>query len=140
MDDELSIPRVMRILEVEKICYFTRHSSFLDLCQAIRGIFCGEPTHDALVREKLVHDLVTDKPSLRIDGPSLAKLTSRELQVMQLLAKGRLVREVAEELKLAHSTVDNHKTRLMRKLGITRLPQLVRIAVEQGLVDRDSEV
>jgi DNA-binding NarL/FixJ family response regulator len=71
------------------------------------------------------------------DGPdvrSVASLTFRERQVMQLLAQGMSVRECADMLGLAPSTIDNHKARLMKKLGIHKASDLTRAAVREGLI------
>jgi two-component system secretion response regulator SsrB len=65
---------------------------------------------------------------------SVASLTVRERQVMRLLAQGLSVRECAATLKLATSTIDNHKARLMKKLGIHKASELTRAAIREGLV------
>jgi two-component system response regulator NreC len=61
-------------------------------------------------------------------------LTSREQEVMRLLAEGRTVREVASELSLSVKTIEAHKLNLMRKLDIHNRASLVEYAVEKGLV------
>ncbi len=68
------------------------------------------------------------------DGATFASLTERERQVMRLLARGKSVRECADELGLAASTIDNHKARLMKKLGIHKASQLTCWAVSEGLI------
>lgn len=65
---------------------------------------------------------------------SVAALTVRERQVMRLLAQGTTVRECAEQLGLATSTIDNHKARLMKKLGLHKASELTCRAVREGLV------
>jgi DNA-binding NarL/FixJ family response regulator len=72
-----------------------------------------------------------------LDGPavrSVASLTIRERQVMRLLAQGKSVRECATTLKLATSTIDNHKARLMKKLGIHKASELTCAAIREGLI------
>lgn len=61
-------------------------------------------------------------------------LTSRERQVLQLIAEGRTNRAVADELGLAVKTVDTHRMRLMRKLNIHDQTTLVKFALRKGLV------
>jgi two-component system secretion response regulator SsrB len=65
---------------------------------------------------------------------SVASLTIRERQVMRLLAQGLSVRQCATKLKLATSTIDNHKARLMKKLDIHKASELTCIAVREGLI------
>ncbi len=69
------------------------------------------------------------------DGyPRGAVLTSREQEVMRLLAEGRTVREVAAELSLSIKTVEAHKLNLMRKLDIHNRASLVEYAMQKGLI------
>lgn len=65
---------------------------------------------------------------------SVAALTLRETQVMRMLAHGMSVSECADELGLAHSTIDNHKARLMKKLGIHKATELTCRAIRDGLI------
>lgn len=61
-------------------------------------------------------------------------LTTRERQVLQLIAEGKTNREVAESLNLAVKTVDTHRTRLMKKLDIHDQTSLVKYALRKGIV------
>lgn len=64
-------------------------------------------------------------------------LTTRERQVLQLIAEGKTNRQVAEELDLAVKTVDTHRTRLMRKLNIHDQTSLVKFAIRKGVISLD---
>lgn len=66
--------------------------------------------------------------------PRGAVLTTREQEVMRLLAEGRTVREVAAELSLSIKTVEAHKLNLMRKLDIHNRASLVEYAMQKGLI------
>ncbi len=66
--------------------------------------------------------------------PRGAVLTSREQEVMRLLAEGRTVREVASELTLSVKTVEAHKLNLMRKLDIHNRASLVEYAMQRGMI------
>lgn len=68
------------------------------------------------------------------DGSPLDQLTPRELDVLRLLASGLSVKECAIALERSTSTVDNHKSRIMKKLGIHRSVDLTRLAIREGLV------
>jgi DNA-binding NarL/FixJ family response regulator len=65
------------------------------------------------------------------------RLTTRERQVLQLIAEGKTNRDVATRLGLAVKTIDTHRTRLMRKLGIHDQTALVKLAVRKGIVSLD---
>lgn len=71
----------------------------------------------------------------RIAGASpIANLSMRERQVLRLLAEGNSVRQCAETLGLSHSTIDNHKSRLMKKLGVHKTSALMLHAFKSGML------
>jgi two-component system response regulator NreC len=68
-------------------------------------------------------------------GVTPPELTDRELEVLRLIARGQTNREVAERLFLSVRTVETHRARLQRKLGVSRRSDLVEYALERGLVE-----
>lgn len=76
----------------------------------------------------------TQEPSARDQGGLHELLTPREIEVLVYLAQGLSVKECARVMKRSPSTIDNHKTRLMRKLNIHRVVDLARLAVREKLV------
>mgnify|MGYP001553824621 CR=1 FL=1 len=71
------------------------------------------------------------------DAKPIARLSPRETQVLTMLAAGLSVQQCADRLALSPSTVDNHKTRMMKKLDIHKTPDLVRLARSEGIVGVD---
>ena len=67
-------------------------------------------------------------------------LTTRELQVLGLIAEGLSNNEVAARLSISPKTVDNHRTRLMQKLGLRGIGQLVAFALREGLLDHTAQI
>jgi len=63
----------------------------------------------------------------------LARLTSRQREVLQMLAEGSTSKEIARALDLSYKTVENHRTEIMHRLNIHDLPGLVRFAIRHGL-------
>jgi DNA-binding NarL/FixJ family response regulator len=70
----------------------------------------------------------------------LLRLTSRQIQVMRLVASGYRTSEVAQVLKLSAKTVESHRHQLMRKLGIARTASLIRYAVRVGFAPVNAPV
>ncbi|HET7890670.1 MAG TPA: response regulator transcription factor [Candidatus Sulfotelmatobacter sp.] len=68
------------------------------------------------------------------EDPTTAVLTSREREVIQLLAEGKTSKEVAVALRLSVKTAETHRTNLMRKLGLHSVADLTRYAVRNGIV------
>jgi DNA-binding NarL/FixJ family response regulator len=71
---------------------------------------------------------------------AISSLTPRELQVLKMVARGFSVQECADKLNIKHSTVDNHKSRMMAKLNIHKSIQLVYFAVREGLISIEEEM
>lgn len=112
--------------------YMLKNSAPLQLVAGIRQIaFADDQSSRSL--SKIVPDLRALAASN--DGYTRgAVLTSREQEVMRLLAEGRTVREVASELSLSVKTVEAHKLNLMRKLDIHNRASLVEYAMQRGLI------
>lgn len=73
-------------------------------------------------------------PQAPADSAS-AGLSPREREIVALLAEGLSSREIGRALHVSPRTVDTHRTRILRKLGLHKTPQLVRFAIRTGLVD-----
>jgi two-component system, NarL family, response regulator NreC len=112
--------------------YMLKNSGPQNLVAGIRQVaFSNEQNGRGLSR--IVPDLQALSESN--DGhPRTAVLTPREQEVARLLAEGRTVREVSNELSLSVKTVEAHKLNLMRKLDIHNRASLVEYAVQKGLV------
>ncbi|WP_050786198.1 response regulator transcription factor [Ahrensia sp. R2A130] len=67
------------------------------------------------------------------------ELTSREMQVLQSLAKGRSNREIAEVLGVSPKTVDSHRSNIMRKFGVHSIATLLVEAMRQGLIGLENQ-
>jgi DNA-binding NarL/FixJ family response regulator len=68
------------------------------------------------------------------DGHPASALTARELQVMEMLARGMTNREIAEDLQISVKTVDTHRGHVLKKLGLRNNSELTRFAVKHGYV------
>jgi len=62
-------------------------------------------------------------------------LSDREFQVLQMIAGGRTVGEIAKRLSLSVKTVSTHKTRILQKMGFSNQAELIRYALEHKLLD-----
>jgi DNA-binding NarL/FixJ family response regulator len=62
-------------------------------------------------------------------------LSDREVQVLSLFVRGLSRKEISQELNINEKTVSTYRARLLHKLGVRNLVELIRYAVEEGLVD-----
>ncbi len=125
--------RLSLALKLPVVGYFTRGIGGDDLIEAIGHLAAGRSAFDVSVGD--VVQQTSDGWRLREKKASpLFKLTGREIEVLRLIALGNTVRACADKLQLAPSTVDNHKSRLMKKLGLHKTTELVRFAVRVGVI------
>jgi len=108
--------------------YLVKGSGMSELIAAIRAVARGEALFSPQISK-----LMLDSPRL-LDGHGPGELTSRERQVLQLVAEGRSSADIAGLLHLSIKTVENHRSRLMFKLSAHNVAGLVRHAVRMGLV------
>jgi len=74
------------------------------------------------------------------ENSELEELTARERQILHLIAEGCSNKEIAERLGISPKTVDNHRTRLMAKLNVRSVAQLLALALKEGLLDQSQQL
>lgn len=102
------------------------------LIRAIRAVYAGDTYLDPRVSEVLVDNLRRQATGAPTDPYDI--LTEREREVLVLLAQGKTYQEIAETLFVSVKTVDFHRANLMRKLALDNRAELVRFALERGLI------
>jgi two-component system, NarL family, response regulator NreC len=120
---------VREILRAGARGYLLKDSGAEDLVRAIRAVAGGESWLSPAVSNAVLDDYrrhVTDPIDL---------LSSREREVLQMLAEGKTNKEIAGVLNLSVYTVDAHRGRIMEKLNLHSINELVRFAVRNGLID-----
>ncbi|MGN6611094.1 MAG: response regulator [Angustibacter sp.] len=103
------------------------------LTDAIRTVAAGEALLSPTITRRLIADLVARQPAPE-PRPAPVELTSREAEVLRLLAAGHSNAEIAERLFIGHSTVKTHVNRLLTKLDLRDRAQAVVYAYETGFV------
>ena len=110
--------------------YVTADTPWAKVVHAMQKVMSG----GRYVSPQLAETFAADLDSQRGDPPHLA-LSDRELEVMQLLASGKTVSEIASMLFLSVPTISTHRARLLLKLSIRNNAQLTRYAIENKLID-----
>jgi DNA-binding NarL/FixJ family response regulator len=80
---------------------------------------------------------VIDSFVLHMDKPEVYQLTSRQREVLQLVAEGRSMREIADLLCISIKTAETHRSQIMKRLGINDLSTLIRFALRVGMISAD---
>ncbi len=114
--------------------YLLKETSVEELIDAIKAVSEGRR-----FLSQFLADTVIDEYFLKREGaPSfnpVDSLSSRERQILQLVAEGMSSKAIAGILHLSGSTVSTYRSRLMKKLGIKDLTGLIKFAVEKGIID-----
>jgi len=109
--------------------YITKSSSRAELFKAIQKIVAGGRYVSPELAEKLAFDLG------RADGPPHKTLSDRELEVLLLIASGKTLSEIADQLSLSDKTVSTYRARILEKMAMQNNSQLIRYAIQNKLVD-----
>jgi DNA-binding NarL/FixJ family response regulator len=120
---------VSRALKAGAAGYLTKDSEPETLIGAIRKVAQGGRYIDPMLVDKMVFDY-----GLGDARPPHDKLSNREFQVMHLLVQGKPINDIAEGLSLSAKTISTHKLRLMQKMQMNSMADLVRYAIEHGLI------
>jgi len=110
-----------------------KNESANTLFEHLRQIAHGNTRISADLSERLRYDERRNTFSLATDSP-LTIFTGQQLEILRLLACGDSLKMVASKLKLSRKSIDGHKYRIMRKLGINDRVLLSRLAIRDGLI------
>ena len=124
---------VLRALKAGAHAYLLKDSAESDLIRAIRAVRAGKAFFSPAVAKTLLEDYVTQLQK-RGEEDSYDLLTSREREILQLLAEGKSNKDVANILNLSPYTVETHRGHILQKLGLHTVPELILYAVRKGLV------
>jgi DNA-binding NarL/FixJ family response regulator len=118
--------------------YMIKESATESLLTGLETLARGDIFLDVALSREVVGKLLTREGELRSAVEPYQSLTAREQEVLRLLAEGLSARDAAKRLFVSPKTVENHRTNLMRKLGLQNTVELVRYAARIGLIDLDS--
>jgi two-component system invasion response regulator UvrY len=118
-----------QVLKAGGAGYINKASAHEDLTSAIRKVVSGGKYVSAAFAERLATELAEggEKPPHNL-------LSDREYRVMWLIASGKQINEIAEEMSLSPSTISTYRARILRKLELSNNAALVRYAVKYRLV------
>jgi len=125
---------VAQMLQAGAVGYLVKQTAAADLLKAVRRVRTGQtyfsPTISARLRRGGHEPSTPQKPARQ--GPSL---TSREAEVLQLIAEGFANKQIAAELSISIKTVEKHRQQAMNKLNIHDVASLTRYAIAKGWVE-----
>ncbi len=115
--------------------FLLKQTSTHDVCRAIREVQKGKTFFSPSIakRQERLHPLALGRAGLL--KKKMAELTSREMEVLQLIAEGKANKQTAAELGIGLKTVEKHREHLMEKLDIHDTAGLTRYAISAGIIE-----
>jgi DNA-binding NarL/FixJ family response regulator len=119
-----------RALKAGAAGYLTKDSVTEELKTAVKRVLSGGRYVSTTLAERLAYDLREGA-----DTPIHELLSEREFQVLRMIASGKAVKEIADELSLSVKTVSTYRSRILEKTGMKTTAELIRYALQTQLVD-----
>ena len=116
---------ILRAIEAGATGYLLKDTPREELFRAIRAAARGEPVLAPSVTARLMQ---------RARTPSQAALSGREIEVLELVARGKSNRELAKDLHLSEATIKSHLIHIFDKLGVADRTAAVTVALEKGIL------
>ena len=127
---------VKRMFQAGARGYLLKDDAFEELVTGIENVMAGRPALSPRVADIVIDDYAGRGGPEPAGG--LTSLTTREREVLQLLAEGASTRETAAKLSLSIKTVETHRQKIMNRLNIRSIAGLTKYAIREGLTDLES--
>jgi len=124
---------VLKALKAGARAYLLKDSAESDLIAAVRAVKEGKAFFSPAISRMLVEDYVRQMRERAVDD-SYDLLTTREREILQLLAEGRSNKEVATMLNLSLYTVETHRGNIFQKLNLHSSAELILYAIRKGVI------
>lgn len=123
-----------RVLEAGAIGYLLKDSTADELFLAIEEVHKGNSYLSPSLARKLINDYIESRKRGR-GKDTEPLLTGKEREVLQLLAEGNSNQAIANSLDLSPKTVETHRKKIMKKLNLRNITDLVRYAIRMGIIE-----
>ncbi|MGO9139780.1 MAG: response regulator [Syntrophales bacterium] len=124
---------INRALKAGACGYLLKESTGIELIDAVRTVYAGRRYVSQKISDILIDDYVYHHAESLSDDP-LECLSPREREILQLVAEGKSSAQIANIIFLSPKTVETYRSRLMQKLGIKNFADLIKFAVQKGLI------
>lgn len=128
---------IREVISIGAKGYIQKGSVDTELFLAIKKVSQGDIYLNKKIADTLIKTLVSSPIEEKEADNPYVLLSPREREVLKLLSKGYLMKDIAEELALSIKTVDTYKTRIMVKLDLTKRSELVEYAIKYNLLSID---
>ena len=119
----------VRVMKAGASGYLTKESAPEELVKAIRKIISGGKYISSSLAERLITDIDAS------GKPRHEKLSDREFEIMRMIARGKAIKKIAEELYLSEKTVSTYRTRLLEKMNMTTNAEIISYVLKNKLIE-----
>lgn len=123
---------IFRALQAGARGYLVKKSAGIEVADAVRAVQAGQRYMSQKISDTVISDYLAHH-EIKAQNSPLASLTSREQEILQLVVEGKSSADIGKILHLSPKTVESHRSRLMQKLGISGLHNLIKFAIQHGL-------
>lgn len=123
-------PYVRNAISLGADAYVVKNTRADEVIMAVRAVVRGDSYFSPPIARLIAQELRSNARA----GSSFFELSTREREVLQLIAEGYSAKEIASDIHVSVKTVESHRSNLMRKLGARKATDLVRHAVRRGFV------
>ncbi|MGH8651693.1 MAG: response regulator [Gammaproteobacteria bacterium] len=123
---------VTRVLRAGVLAYVTKTNSPQILLEAVKRALVG----GLYLSQDIAQSIALSNMDIR--NSPLVGLTRRELEIFRMLSEGRSSSEIADTLSLSQKSVANYSLRIKQKLGVRNIAELVRLAMSEGIIEREA--
>jgi DNA-binding NarL/FixJ family response regulator len=123
---------IFRALQAGANGFVMKESAGKEVVDAVISVHSGHPYLSRWISETMIEDYVYRRKAAQDKSP-LESLSPREREILQLVVEGTTSAKIGEILYLSPKTVETYRSRLMQKLGLKSIPDLVKFAIHQGL-------
>jgi DNA-binding NarL/FixJ family response regulator len=120
---------VLQVLKAGAKGYVLKECAFDELIFAIQSVV----NNKMYLSPKITGLILEDYINISGEDAGSLSLTSREREVLQLIAEGQSTRRIAENLHVSIKTIETHRSQIMKKLNLNSLPELTKYAIREGL-------
>ena len=119
--------------------YILKNTGREELLKAIETVLSGKSYFSDDVTQTIMKGLMKQRTASKKSKPELPKISRREKEVLELIMKEHTTQEIANQLFISLKTVESHRSNLLAKLNARNTAGLVRIAMENNLLDTDKD-
>jgi DNA-binding NarL/FixJ family response regulator len=126
---------VFRAVQAGVRGFLLKESAGREVVDAVEAVYSGDMYFSRPITNTLVNDYMQMRQETEAD--TIEKLSLRENEILCLVVEGKTSAEIGRDLHLSPKTVESYRSRIMQKLGVSDLSELIKYAIKHGLISLD---